>query len=58
MIVIGGGHAGLEAATSAARMGIKTLLVSQRIDTIAELSCNVKYNPNFSLVWEESAKLP
>ena len=38
--VIGGGHAGCEAAAGAARTGAKTVLLSQRLDTIGELSCN------------------
>ncbi|PFH48542.1 hypothetical protein AMATHDRAFT_76691 [Amanita thiersii Skay4041] len=38
--VIGGGHAGCEAATGAARTGAKTLLLTQNINTIGELSCN------------------
>ena len=40
VIVIGGGHAGTEAAAVAARMGARTLLVSQRLDRIGVLSCN------------------
>lgn len=40
VICIGGGHAGVEAALAAARLGSKTLLVSQNLDTIGQLSCN------------------
>lgn len=38
--VIGGGHAGCEAAAAAARTGAKTVLVTQRKDSIGEMSCN------------------
>ena len=38
--VIGGGHAGCEAAAGAARTGAKTVLLTQNLDTIGELSCN------------------
>ncbi len=40
VIVIGGGHAGCEAAAAAARMGVATLLATHRLDTIGEMSCN------------------
>jgi tRNA uridine 5-carboxymethylaminomethyl modification enzyme len=40
VIVIGGGHAGVEAAAASARMGAKTALLTQRLDTIGAMSCN------------------
>ena len=40
VIVIGGGHAGTEAALAAARMGAKTLLLSHNIETLGQMSCN------------------
>ncbi|UNB92283.1 MAG: tRNA uridine-5-carboxymethylaminomethyl(34) synthesis enzyme MnmG [gamma proteobacterium endosymbiont of Trioza apicalis] len=40
VIIIGGGHAGIEATASSARMGCKTLLLTHNINTIGELSCN------------------
>ena len=39
VIVIGGGHAGTEAASAAARMGAKTALITHKIDKIGEMSC-------------------
>lgn len=42
-IVIGGGHAGVEAATAAARVCSSTLLLTQNIDTIGEMSCNPSF---------------
>jgi tRNA uridine 5-carboxymethylaminomethyl modification enzyme len=40
IIVVGGGHAGAEAAMAAARMGAKTALLTSNLDTIAQMSCN------------------
>jgi tRNA uridine 5-carboxymethylaminomethyl modification enzyme len=40
VIVVGGGHAGTEAALAAARMGRKTLLLTQSIETLGQMSCN------------------
>ncbi len=40
VIVVGGGHAGTEAALAAARMGCETLLLTHNIETLGQMSCN------------------
>lgn len=40
VVVVGGGHAAIEAALAAARLGLATLLITQNLDTIGKLSCN------------------
>src|ERR1700737_1536954 len=40
VLVVGSGHAGVEAALAAARMGCRTLMLTQNLDTIGQMSCN------------------
>src|SRR3954471_1503607 len=40
VIVVGSGHAGVEAALAAARLGCSTLVLTQNLDTVAQMSCN------------------
>ncbi|MFT6625115.1 MAG: tRNA uridine 5-carboxymethylaminomethyl modification enzyme, partial [Cycloclasticus sp.] len=40
VIIVGGGHAGTEAALAAARTGANTLLLTQNIETLGQMSCN------------------
>ena len=40
VLIVGGGHAGVEAAAAAARMGARTMLLTTNLDTIGQMSCN------------------
>src|SRR5467141_3602381 len=40
VLVVGSGHAGIEAALASARMGCRTLILTQNLDTIGQMSCN------------------
>src|SRR5213079_2793625 len=40
VVIVGSGHAGIEAALAAARIGVRTLILTQNLDTIGQMSCN------------------
>src|SRR5437870_5837855 len=40
VVIVGSGHAGIEAALAAARLGCRTLMLTQNLDTIGQMSCN------------------
>src|SRR5438105_15300350 len=40
VVIVGSGHAGIEAALAAARIGCRTLILTQNLDTIGQMSCN------------------
>ena len=40
VLVVGSGHAGIEAALASARLGCRTLMLTQNLDTIGQMSCN------------------
>ena len=51
VIVVGGGHAGTEAALAAARMGVNTLLLTHNIETIGQMSCNPAIGGSVKVIW-------
>ena len=51
MVVVGGGHAGCEAALAAARLGLKTVMFAINLDSIASLPCNPNIGGTEKDIW-------
>ncbi|GIR70086.1 MAG: hypothetical protein CM15mP74_13370 [Halieaceae bacterium] len=51
VIVVGGGHAGTEASLAAARLGVRTLLITHSIDTLGQMSCNPAIGESVKVTW-------
>ena len=57
VIVVGGGHAGTEAAHAAARMGCDTLLLTHSIETLGQMSCNPAIGESVKVISSEKLML-
>ena len=57
VIVIGAGHAGIEAVNAASKLGVKVLLITLSIDNIGKLSCNPAVGALLNLTWLEKLML-
>ena len=55
VIVVGGGHAGCEAAAAAARMGASVGLVTMQADRIGEMSCNPQFGRQVRVQWNHGS---
>ena len=55
VIVIGGGHAGTEAALASARQGVPTMLITHSIDTLGQMSCNPAIGVSAKVTWSKKS---